>query len=36
MTAITPLSTDFIGTGTVLNPATGAAAGQVRWPGPTG
>src|SRR3984885_9447094 len=38
MTAITPAipltEPDFSGTGTVLNPATGAAAGEVQWTDP--
>src|SRR5689334_15200023 len=34
MTAITPVTPDFSGTGTVLNPATGAVAGEVQWTDP--
>src|SRR6201997_3970843 len=38
MTAITPATPvtelEFSGTGTVLNPATGAVAGEVRWTDP--
>lgn len=34
MTAITPTRPDFSGTGTILNPATGAVAGEVQWTDP--
>ncbi|HEY9303651.1 MAG TPA: aldehyde dehydrogenase family protein, partial [Mycobacterium sp.] len=34
MTAITPIRPEFSGTGTVLNPATGAVAGEVHWTDP--
>jgi acyl-CoA reductase-like NAD-dependent aldehyde dehydrogenase len=34
MTAITSVTPDFSGTGTVLNPATGAVAGEVQWTDP--
>jgi acyl-CoA reductase-like NAD-dependent aldehyde dehydrogenase len=34
MTASTPVTSDFCGTGTVLNPATGAVAGEVQWTDP--
>ncbi len=34
MTATTSLTPDFSGTGTVLNPATGAVAGEVHWTDP--
>ncbi|MEB3020545.1 aldehyde dehydrogenase family protein [[Mycobacterium] crassicus] len=34
MTATTPAATALSGTDTVLNPATGAAAGEVRWTDP--
>jgi len=34
MTAITPITPQFSGTGTVLNPATGAVAGEVQWTDP--
>ncbi len=34
MTAITPISPDFSGIGTVVNPATGAVAGEVQWTDP--
>src|SRR6201994_4374748 len=34
MTAITPTAPEFSGTGTVLNPATGAVAGEVQWTDP--
>jgi acyl-CoA reductase-like NAD-dependent aldehyde dehydrogenase len=33
--ATTPVTTDFTGTGTVRNPATGAVAGEVHWTDPT-
>ena len=34
MTATTPVSKQYSGTGTVLNPVTGAVAGQVQWTEP--
>jgi acyl-CoA reductase-like NAD-dependent aldehyde dehydrogenase len=34
MTAITPVTPDFSGTGTIRNPATGAVAGEVQWTDP--
>ncbi len=34
VTALTPVTPDFSGTGTILNPATGVAAGEVQWTDP--
>ncbi|SRX92340.1 Succinate-semialdehyde dehydrogenase [NADP+] dependent [Nocardia brasiliensis ATCC] [Mycobacterium shimoidei] len=34
MTAITPTKPEFSGTGTIVNPATGAVAGEVQWTDP--
>ncbi len=34
MTATSPVTSEFSGTGTVLSPATGAVAGQVQWTDP--
>jgi acyl-CoA reductase-like NAD-dependent aldehyde dehydrogenase len=34
MTAITPVTPEFSGTGTIRNPATGSVAGEVQWTDP--
>lgn len=34
MTAITPVTPDFSGTGSIRNPATGSVAGEVHWTDP--